>query len=222
MKFINTGVKANAFEAPRVAKQHGGRSVNHPEADEHEMASCHLAESRIKAERRPLPRDAGFWAGWAAQNVFVEKGKDLVDRKTGVLIAYSDIEKAHKARIEAGKRGIIGVKGLFFVAEPEEFTFKNGLYVHENSKITVVDDAMPYFGEWGKADPATKIAAKTSINPLPSREKRYNHIYDGIRPLVRGGIIIHFGGRVGVQGIDGTNHPSNKFLVLAIADEAKQ
>ena len=127
MAVINTGISANRFKADAVAKQNGGRLPKHAELDKFKMEG----------------NSGAFWAReWAAKGVLIEKGKDLVDKKTGVLIPYSDIEKANKIRIESGKSAIVGVNGVFFLIDPEAFTIKNGLYVPENPKITVVENAV--------------------------------------------------------------------------------
>jgi hypothetical protein len=202
----NTGISANRFEADVVAKQNGGRLPKHAVLDAYKMQG----------------NSGAFWAReWAVKGVLIEKGKDLVDKKTGVLIPYSDIEKANKARIESGKSAIVGVNGVFFLIDPEVFTLKSGLYVPENPKFTVVENAVLEMGGRGMADPETKIAvyaAKTVLDSLPDNQIRWNYINDGVWPLVRGYYVIGlYNCRRNVDDV----HPSGRFRVLSITEDAK-
>ena len=203
----NTGISANRFEADAVAKQNGGSLPKHAVLDAYKMQG----------------NSGAFWAKeWAVKGVLIEKGKDLVGKNTGVLVPYSDIEKANKARIESGKSAIVGVKGAFFLIDPEAFTLKSGLYVPENPKITVVENAVLEMGGKGMADPETKIAvyaAKAVLDSLPDSQIRWNYINDGVWPLVRGdcGIGDYSYGR----NVGGYDLPSGRFRVLSIKEDAK-
>ena len=202
MKVVNTGVLANRFEADGVAKQNGGRLPKHAELDKYKMDG----------------NSGAFWAReWAVKGVLIEKGKDLVDKNTGVLVPYSDIEKANKARIESGKSAIVGVNGVFFLIDQEIFTLKNGLYVPENPKIIVVENAVLEMGGRGMADPETKIAvyaAKAVLDSLSYNQIRRNYINDGVWPLVRGDYFLR-------RVVGGYYHPSYRFRVLSIKEDAK-
>ena len=203
MAVINTGVSANRFEADGVAKLHGGRLPKHAELDKFKMEGIYGA----------------FWAReWAAKGVLIEKGRDIVDKQTSVLIPYSDIEKADRTLIESGKAGIVGANKIFFLIDPEAFTLKNGLYVFENPKITVVENAVLEMSGRGMADPETKIAIYTA-ETVPARELRLNCFSEGIWPLSRGGLeVLGFGVE---RIVSGFSPPSYCFGVLASTETAK-
>ena len=164
LKIVDTGVRANRFEADEVAKQRGGRLIRYAELDK-----LYAVRGRYKGKY------GTFWAReWAVKGVLIEKGKDLVDKNTGVLVPYSDIEKANKARIESGKSAIVGVNGVFLLIDPEAFsqTLKSGLYALENPKITVVENAVLEWGVRGEADPETKITVYAEKPPSSRSDTR--------------------------------------------------
>ena len=213
MKIIDTQRCASRFDADKIAKDfNGGRLPKHAELDKYKMKG----------------NSGACWAKeWAVKGVLIEKGKDLVDKNTGVLVPYSDIEKANKARIESGKSSIVGVNSVFFLIDPEAFTPKNGLYVLENPKITVVENAVLENGVWGTAaDPETKIAvyaAKAVLDSLSRDQIRVNYINEGVWPLVRGDYDpVYFtecsDGRHYVKGyVD----PSDRYRVLSVTEDSK-
>jgi hypothetical protein len=207
MKIINTGVSVTAYDAPRVAKESGGRPARHAEVDKYKMDG----------------NSGAYWAGWAAKRVLIEKGKDLVDEKTGVRIEAKDVQKMlelQKALEE--KLGMeIPIEKLVYLLDPEGFELKNGLYVHQNPKITVVQNAVLEMGGRGMADPETKIAvyaAKEILDSLPSDQIRWNFINDGVWPLARGGNFLDDYFR---RYVIGNIHPSDRFRVLSIKEDAK-
>jgi hypothetical protein len=209
MKTFDTGKGATRFDADKVAKDfNGGRLIKHAELDAYKMQGNFGA----------------YWAReWAVKGVLIEKGKDLVDKDSDVLVPYSDIEKANKARIESGKSAIVGVNGVFFLIDPEAFTFKNGLYVPENPKITVVENAVLEMGGRGMADSETKIAVyaeKSVLDSLPSDQIRWNYFKHGVWPLVRGSeyVLYHYSNERSVVGFE---RPSVRFGVLSVTEDAK-
>ena len=116
----------------------------------------------------------------------------------------------------------IPMEKLFYLLNPEGFELKNGLHVHGNPKITLVQNAVLEFGGKGMADPETKIAvyaSKEILNSLPSNELRWNYINDGVWPLVRGFIVLsNYYIR---RNILGDYHPLDRFEVLSITEGAK-
>jgi len=207
LKIIDTGRTATRFDADKVARVFNcGRLSKHSELD------AYKKQGGLGA----------FWAReWSVNGVLIEKGKDLVDERTGVLVPCSDIEKANKARIESGKSAIVGVNGVFFLIDPEAFTRKNLIWVAENPKISVVENAQLSTGGWGTPDPETKIAvftARMDLDALSDDWLRRNYFNDGVCPLVRGDIYLrNFDWRY----VGGFYQPSRCFGVLTVAEDAK-
>ncbi|MCX6771107.1 MAG: hypothetical protein NTX79_03560 [Candidatus Micrarchaeota archaeon] len=209
MKFANTGISTSRCDADKVARDfNGGRLPKYAELDKFKMEDNYSGT---------------FWGKeWAAKGVLIEKGKDLVDKGSSVLIPYGDIEKANKALIESGKAGIVGVKGVLFLIDPEACTLKNGLDVLENPKITVVENAVLEMGGKGMADPETKIAihaAEMVLDSLPVSQIRWNYIGDGIWPLVRGDKYLL--GNYGRLYVVSYGRPSYRFRVLSVTEDKK-
>ena len=189
----DTGIVANRFEADAVAKQHSGRLPKHAELEGYSM-------------------ERGFWVReWAAKSVLIERGNDLVDEKTGVRVEAKDVQKMLelKKALEEKLGMKIPIEKLLYLLDPEGFELKNGLYVHQNPKITVVQNAVLEMGGKGIADPETKIAvyaAEIVLVSLSDNEVKWNYIKDGVVPLARKDFSCYgFDIRRAVVGI----HPSN-------------
>ena len=208
MKFVNTGIGASRFEADKVAKDfNGGRLPKHAELDRYKMEGN---------------RGGSFWAKeWAARDVYVERGKDVVDKNTFALILYSDIEKADKLLRESDRPGLIGIRDGCFLIRPEAYTFKNGLYVFENPSFIAIHNMENYRG---MADIETKIAVKTDERVLDSLEStqydqiRCNYINSGVWPLFRSELN-KAGDWANVRNIYGNALPFVEYGVLSVISE---
>ncbi|MFA6907987.1 MAG: hypothetical protein WC263_04125 [Candidatus Micrarchaeia archaeon] len=173
----------NRFNADEIAKKSGGRIASNAQLDAH-----------ILSGKR------GGWSFWArefiSKGILVEKGKDLFCKETNILVGANEISKAH----ETSKNGIFGNENVLLFIDPDALVRnKDGIYVLENPKISVVDNAILEFGCFGSPDPDTRIAVHT-VEP-PEYETtvngrlewhyssplgiRWNFFKDGVWPITR-------------------------------------
>ena len=161
----------NRFNADAIARRQGGRIASNAQIDEHILG-------------RKYRGGSSFWAReFIAKGVLVEKGRDLFCKETNVLVEANEISKAH----EASKKGIFGKEGILLFIDPEKLAQnRNGVFVLENPKITVFDNAI-LGHDAGAADPNTRIAIK-ALEPLNWErpfEVRWNFFKDGMWPITR-------------------------------------
>ncbi|MCX6771552.1 MAG: hypothetical protein NTX79_05855 [Candidatus Micrarchaeota archaeon] len=210
----------NRFDADAIAKRHGGRIAGNAQIDEFILGWKYRGGS-------------SFWAReFVAKGILVEKGKDLFCKEINVLVEANEISKAH----EASKKGIIGKEGILLFIDPETLVQnKNGIFVLENPKITVFDNAILEHG-YGIPDQNTRIAIKTSEPPeyktiVDGQTEwhyssplgiRWNFFKDGVWPITRAlPMWIIYGVHTDGRGVEAQMNPST-FIAQLIIETPEQ
>ncbi len=188
------GVKAGYLEARRLAKEKGGRLPSNVLHDEYLVRS-----DRWKAIAR-------YYAAWAreilvypAKGGKFKEGKDIVDSGTGWILPASYVPK------EAFEK--TGV-GLF--VDPAEVGEEHGrIIVHPKSGMIVLAPFIQENGNFGKVEKTTRIPLALKCESEASRRWLSRIDGVGVRPLVRGRILLFNG----PQDVDASQLPGVSFGV---------